>query len=578
MKLRSPIVAMLWETWRVTRVEAAWKLGLVVVVPLAALSLSVVLAPSSVFAPAENAGLYKILLYLPHIVGWLSLVGLSGGKPGWPFYLNYTRPIRTAVMVGVPTAYLTAVTFAIYVVSALLLREASGYPFSVLPAAAWIAAINLVFGAIGSLTRSMVVVMLGWWVTLFVGGHFIGARLDSFPNDVDYPLTDYALIALIGLICFGVTVAGVARQRRGDTQTSAPATPGVGLWGWITDLFPFPCPTSSATRAQIWLDLKSNGLPVLTIGVVLAMAILLVSAVGNPIDAALQDRLLARSGCANNDCFLFRAMPVFFTGLSLLFVLFLAGNAFGIRRRQGRTYVSAFEATQPYGAAQLAALKVLVKSGCALAAIIAIGASAWLSVLLLGDPTFIQIWNVPLSSRLPAIHGAIAALTVYEQLSWVVLGVVGVVIWVAAFAVFGALQVRYPRRVTIAASSVLLFVLALALVAQARAEGIVPPFVFDAVFAAARWLFLAALAAMLLTTVYVCRIGFAERVLTIRYASAAAAISVAFGAAWLTVLHMAGVQLAEMSAIAAVSILSPALLPLTFGVLAPWSLNRIRHM
>jgi len=40
MKLRSPIVAMLWETWRVTRVEAAWKLGLVVVVPLAALSLS----------------------------------------------------------------------------------------------------------------------------------------------------------------------------------------------------------------------------------------------------------------------------------------------------------------------------------------------------------------------------------------------------------------------------------------------------------------------------------------------------------------------------------------------------------
>jgi len=299
MKLRSPIVAMLWETWRVTRVEAAWKLGLVVVVTLAALSLSVVLAPSSVFAPAENAGLYEVLLYLPHIVGWLSLVGLSGGKPGWPFYLNYTRPIRTAVMVGVPTAYLTAVTFAIYVVSALLLREASGYPFSVLPAAAWIAAITLVFGAIGSLTRSMVVVMLGWWVTLFVGGHFIGARLDSFPNDVDYPLTDYALIALIGLICFGVTVAGVARQRHGDARTA----PGGGLWAWIINLFPFPCPSSSATRAQIWLDLKSSGLPVLTIGAVLAIVILLASAVGNPIDAAFQDPIRAQLSCANADCF-----------------------------------------------------------------------------------------------------------------------------------------------------------------------------------------------------------------------------------------------------------------------------------
>ena len=229
--MRSPIVAMLWENWRVTRVEAAWKLALVVVVPLAALTLSVVLAPSAVFAPSENAGLYKVLLFLPHIVGWLSLAALNGGKPGFPLYLLYTRPIRTAVMVGVPMAYLTAVTFAIYLVSAFLLREASGYPFSVLPVAAWIAAITLVFSAIGWSTRSMVVVMLGWWVTLFVGWHFVGARLDSFPNDVDYPLTDYALIALIGLICFGVTVAGVARQRRGDAQTAIPSTPGGGFGG-----------------------------------------------------------------------------------------------------------------------------------------------------------------------------------------------------------------------------------------------------------------------------------------------------------------------------------------------------------
>ena len=221
MKTRSPIAAMLWELWRVTRVEAAWKLALGIVVALAAWLVAAVFAP---VWDKGTASLVSISLYLPHIMGWISVAGLNGGRPGFPLYLHYTRPIRTAVMVGVPTAYLTAVTFAIYAVSALLLREASGYPFSVLPAAAWIAAITLVFGAIGSLTRSMVVVMLGWWVTLFVGGHFIGARLDSFPNDVDYPLTDYALIALIGLICFGVTVAGVARQRRGDTQTSAPGS------------------------------------------------------------------------------------------------------------------------------------------------------------------------------------------------------------------------------------------------------------------------------------------------------------------------------------------------------------------
>ena len=27
MKLRSPVAAILWETWRVTRVEAAWRLA-----------------------------------------------------------------------------------------------------------------------------------------------------------------------------------------------------------------------------------------------------------------------------------------------------------------------------------------------------------------------------------------------------------------------------------------------------------------------------------------------------------------------------------------------------------------------
>ncbi len=58
---------------------------------------------------------------------------------------------------------------------------------------------------------------------------------------------------------------------------------------------------------------------------------------------------------------------------------------------------------------------------------------------------------------------------------------------------------------------------------------------------------------MVFTTVYVFWSGFAERVLTIRYASGAVAISAAFGAAWLTVLHMAGVQLAGMSAMNAVS-------------------------
>ena len=133
--------------------------------------------------------------------------------------------------------------------------------------------------------------------------------------------------------------------------------------------------------------------------------------------------------------------------------------------------MSAFEATHAHGTAQLAALKVLVKSVCVLAAIIAIGVSAWISVPLLGDAVFIQMWNVPLSSQLSAINGAIAALTGYEQLSLVVVAAVGVVIWVAAFAVLGALRTRYSRRVNIAASLLLLYGLALVWLAVAGPNG-----------------------------------------------------------------------------------------------------------
>jgi hypothetical protein len=592
MTTRSRIVVMLWEIWRVTRVEAAWKLAFGIVGGLAVLALC------ATFAPADNARRYEdvmdngaalaiILLVLPHLVSWLSLARLNGGRPGFPLYLHYTRPVRTAVIVGLPMAYLTAMSSAIYLVSALLLRVTAGYAFPLLPVAAWIAALTLVFVAATWSTRNRTIQVL---VMVFAITRAFGLAMDRltaveipdtfdwpprlWPTLFDFPLTDYAWIALIGLASVGVTVAMVTRQRRGDELAAITWTPGGGLWDRLVSLFRFPCPTSSATRAQVWLDLKSNGLPVLTIGVALAIVILLVSAVSGPLDAAFSEEIRASLSCSNRDCFYVRAMPVLFAPLSLLVVLVLAGNAFGIRRRQGRTYVSAFEATQAYSTAQLAALKLLVKSLCVFAALIAIGVSVWISLPLLGDAVFIQMWNVPLNSQQAVIKDGVAALTGYEQLALVVVAAVGVVIWVAAFAVLGALWTRYSRRVTIAASSLLLAGLALALLALGGRNGIVSPFVVDPIFAAARWILLAAI---VFTIVYVLWSGFAARVVTIRYATGALAISAAFGAAWLTVLHIAGVQPAGMSAMNAVWILSPALLPLTIGVLATWSYSRVRH-
>jgi hypothetical protein len=70
---------------------------------------------------------------------------------------------------------------------------------------------------------------------------------------------------------------------------------------------------------------------------------------------------------------------------------------------------------------------------------------------------------------------------------------------------------------------------------------------------------------------------FAERLLTLRSTCVAVLVSAAFGAAWVMLLRAAGVELADASTAYAFWMLSPALLPLMASVLAPWSLNRIRH-
>jgi hypothetical protein len=541
---------------------------------------------SAAFAPSDNAERYKdltdsaasigrMLLYIPHLGGWLSLAALSGGRVGFPLYLHYPRPIRTTVMVGLPMAYLAFVTFAIYLVSAFLLRATAGYPYSLVPAASWIAVLSVALTAIGFSSRSMAVLMLGWMGAVFAGGRAIGSRLDAFPKGVDYPLTDYAVMALVGLVCFGVTVASVARQRRGDAQTAFTRTPVGALRDGLVSLFRVPCPTSSATVAQMWLDLKFNGLPVLTIGVMSAIAILLVSAVSGPIDAAINAD--PDVPCQIEECFYARAMPPLMLAPFSLFTVFLVGrNAFGIHRKQGRTYVSAFEATQAYGTAPLAILKLVVQSACVLAALLAIAVSLWISMPLLGDPVFIQIWGVPLSSRRSVITDAFAALAGYEQLALVIVIMATVVIGVAAFAVFGALRARFGRRVILA--SIVLVLYGLAFVWLAVGVRVDPAtasrFHLDVAYGAMRWI---AAAAIVFTTVYAFWSGFVEHVLTLRYASGAVAISAAFGAAWLTALHIAGVQLAGLSAMHAILGGWPALLPLLVSGLAPWSYSRIRH-
>ncbi len=580
--MQSPVVAILWETWRLSRPEVTWRIALGIVGGAAVMASFAAVAPSK-GNKDFGAVIALALVVVPNFVGWLSFLKLNGGLPGFPFYLLYTRPVRTAVLVGVPLAYVTLAPAAIYLVSALLLRVTFGYPFPLLPVAAWIAALNLVMAAANWSTRNRVVQMLG---TMAAGVAWIGLanhRLtgeidwhdspDRWPALFDFPLTDYALIGAIGLASFGLTVAAVARQRRGDGRASVVLwTPGPGLLDRLASLFQFPCPTSSSTRAQVWFELRSRGLPLLTIGAALAIVTLLLSAVSGPIDALLAREFRQYVACRVDGCFWARPLSMLFAMVSVPAVLTLGANAFGIRATQGRLYASAFEATQPYETGRLAVIKVLVRSVCLLAALTTVALSMWASGLLVAAG---EVFGGPVRGGQRLIEGAVGALTRDQQVALAVVASIALPVWVASWAALGALWTRYPRRLNIAGSLLLLYGAALVLLTLAapRWNGLAIP--LGAILRATSWV---AAAAIVLVTAYLAWRTFAERLLTLGQTWGVVLLSAIFAAAWLTMLRAAGLSLAERPAADALRMLLPALLPLTISVLAPWSYSRVRHL
>ena len=241
----SPILAMLWENWRLTRGEAAWRLSLGLVGGSAALALS-----------DSGATIAVWVLLSQHGIFWMSIAKLTGGRfidgyrPGFPLHLLYTRPVRTSVIVGVAMGYDAVSGAAMYVASAALLGFAFGQTLPVLSMAVLIVVFHMVCTFVQWSTRSRVLQWLGSFGIWGLVVALFTIRGGGSPLQLDFSFAETALMASIGLVSFALTVAGVARQRRGDARAAIPRTKGSGAADWFAGLFRFPCPTSSPTRRR----------------------------------------------------------------------------------------------------------------------------------------------------------------------------------------------------------------------------------------------------------------------------------------------------------------------------------------
>jgi hypothetical protein len=548
MTLHSPIVAMLWENWRLTRVEAAQRMGLGLVAAAGALLF------------ADNGATTAFwLLMVAHSFIWFSIAKLNGGKfadgykPGFPFYLLYTRPVPTALLVGVAMAYDAVTCIAMYLASAALLGFAFGQPLPVFSMALYLAACHCSYACVQWSTRSRVV-QWGGSIPLFVPLFLMLQGKAASSLEFVFSPGENAILFLICAMSFGLTVVGVARQRRGDAVAAGPQKEGSGGYpDWLVNLLRFQCPTSSATRAQMWFELRSSGLPVLAIGLGVAALIFLLYALSVPFAPARHAAVSVT----------FLSLPVLLLGLSV--------NAFGIRQKQGRRYASAFETTQPYGTAQLAGLKLFVRTSCVLGALVAIGVSAW------GSSSLIGAWGewLPNGDAKDAVPGlldlrrkveaAVGGLTgfAFAALAVVVsIGVAGMVAWQAARE---ALRARYPRTVLVVQWLPAVWGLTIILLTLAIRKGLGPTPLVGAIVSATLWI---SGAAMVLGTIYFLWSGLAKRTMTLRYACGALGLSAIFGVAW-----SAGLPVGE-----SVGITWFALLLLMIIVLAPWSFGRVRHV
>jgi hypothetical protein len=555
MNRLQPIAAMVWEQWRLSRVEAVQRLGLGL------------LAASAVLVLKIDDGPTKALWILAAAHGffWFSIAKLNGGrfmdgyKPGFPLYLLYPRPVSTVVFVAVAMAYDALSCAALYLVSALLLRIAFGQPFPLFSVAACLVAYHLASTCIQWSTRNRIVQWVGSMVIFWPLVILLKANMTA-PLRVEFSFGDYALLALIGAVSFGLTVAGVARQRRGDAVATEPrkeSSSGYPLW--LVNLIRFRCPTSSATRAQLWFEMRASGLPVLTIGLGVAVLIFLLFAAG--IAAPVREAAIG--------------IPV----LSVLLMLLLFGsNAFGIRAKQGRSYVSVFEATQPYATAQLAGLKVLVRTACVLVALFAIGASAWASSSLMGawgaSPMHGNDVAAHLLRQRRVLADFLMARPAHDIAAAIVVASIVVTVVIAWQAAREALKTRYPRRVIVAQWLPAAWGLAVGLLALAGNLGVLSDFAAGTSIMTAVWIATAGLAT---AAIYFWWSSLAGRVLTTRYLCVALLVLAAFALAYVTLLRSAGLPRAG-TPWTAISILSWPVLLLLLGVaLAPWSLNRVRH-
>ncbi len=438
--MRTPIQAMIWELWRTSCVEWLFRIGaqcgLVVWLHWFAKNLG----SGKTHEQHVIQGLMIMMLAMTCLFSMTWLNHLDNSRKGFSFRLGFTRPVSTVKLVVVPMMFVTASAVICFLVPAALLGWLWGSSIHLLSLSTGIACLVTCFVASAWAPTTI----LGRWVGMaivamgFLAGMsvFHVQRSDSEPfflaigqpGYFEFAWYHYVACSIAAILAVFVTISGVERQRHGEAwRLDMPWTAVLTKLGKRFDTLVSPRQQfASKFRAQCWYEMRRFGYIVLLLGVLAPFFPLFFSILATWVEPNWQGTpvawILALAICP------------------FVYQLVGAEGSLGLRRKQGATYLSPFDATRAAQNGQLIATKLFIIAACAAAGWLWMGVTAGLYSTLAGKwadwgrigevlPNVME--NVPGRWRVAAIPTAIL---VYASSS-------------SASLALGLWLALYPRRI-----------------------------------------------------------------------------------------------------------------------------------
>jgi hypothetical protein len=376
---------MLWELWRTSRFELLFR-----VVGQSAFILLIYSSMDDFSEPQIFVvrGIVVLVLTLSSVFSmtWMKELESENKQSGFSFRLGFTRPISTIGLVAVPMIFTVVAAVVCFILPASLFGLLLGVPMPIVGPATAIACIVVCFVATSwspttTIGKSIAVVMLliGNGVALFL---FHGGRDDpdpvllaiGKPGYFDFAWFEYAVFLGLSTIAFLLTIFAVDRQRHGDRwEIVRPRAAGAATRGNPSGTLGSAAakPFSGPIAAQFWYEMRRFGNRLLLFGVSFPLMVFVLIRTVLWFDPD-------RNGAPIVSLFALAVCP-------FVYQLIGADGAIGLRRKQGATRFSAFDATRSMANDQLIAVKLLVIAACSLIGWLIMGLAVGLHAVAYGD-------------------------------------------------------------------------------------------------------------------------------------------------------------------------------------------------